>query len=156
MRWAKGHNQVAWRHARAVLLARHLSLPERLDGLLLLGVYLLAPMMVLGFGAALSLYMLGETLFPASLSALVAMMTFSAVGNYAAFFEIAAAMHLDDSRRRLRLLPLNFVNFLSSVLNVTRAFLTALLFDRLTGRGLTWEKTSRYRQNGPGAGDASP
>lgn len=144
MRWAKGHNQAAWRYTRAVLLAGHLSLRERVDGLLLLGVYLLAPLMVLGFGAALALHMLGEAMFPTSLSALVAMVTFSAVGNYAAFFEIAAAMHLDDSRRRLRLLPLNFINFLSSVLNVSRAFLGALLFDRT----LTWEKTSRYRQNG--------
>lgn len=150
MRWAKGHNQAAWRYARAVMMAGHLSPRERVDGLLLLGVYLLAPLMVLGFVAALALHMLGESLVPVSLSVLVAMVTFSAIGNYAAFFEIAAAMHLDDSRRRLRLLPLNFINFLSSVLNVSRAFVTALLFDRLAGRTLHWEKTSRYRRNGNG------
>jgi len=148
MRWAKGHNQVAWRYAWRTLRAPHLRLAERLDALLLLGVYLMAPLMLLGFMAAFLLYLLGVPVLPTWLSVLIAMVAFSAIGNYAAFFEIAAAMHLDNSRRRLRLLPLNFVNFLCSVLNVSRACVASVLFDKVGGRQMEWKKTSRYRDNG--------
>lgn len=148
MRWAKGHNQVAFRYGWATLWSRRLSLAERLDGVLLLGVYLLAPVLIAGFIAAYGLYLLGVPLLGTSALSLVGMVAFSSLGNYAAFFEIAAAMHLDNSRRRLRLLPLNFVNFLSSVLNVTRACFAAVFLDALFGRAFHWEKTSRYRRNG--------
>lgn len=148
MRWAKGHNQVALRYVWATMWSRRLSLAERIDGVLLLGVYALAPILIAGFLAAFGLYMLGVPVLGTSALTVVGMVAFSSLGNYAAFFEIAAAMHLDNSRRRLRLLPLNFVNFLSSVLNVTRACFSALFLDSLLGRSLQWEKTSRYRRNG--------
>ncbi len=150
MRWAKGHNQVARRYAWATLWSRRLSLAERIDGILLLGVYVLAPVLIAGFLAAFGLYMLGVPALGTSTTTLIGMVAFSSLGNYAAFFEIAAAMHLDNSRRRLRLLPLNFVNFLSSVLNVTRACFSALFLDTLLSRSLHWEKTPRYRRNGNG------
>ena len=151
MRWAKGHNQAAWRYAWGTLRSPLLGAWERIDAILLLGVYALAPLLLGGFVAAFALYLFGVHMLPTSLSIVIAMVAFSSIGNYAAFFEIAAAMHLDNSRRRLRLLPLNLVNFMSSVLNVTRASFSALFVDTLFRLSLTWEKTTRYRRNGNSA-----
>ena len=39
---------------------------------------------------------------------------FACVGNFAAFFEVAAAVHLDGHQRRLRLLPLLLTGFVVS------------------------------------------
>ena len=148
MRWSKGHNQAAFRYAWRTLVSRRVRALERLDALLLLGVYLLAPLLLLGFVAAFALYLLGAPLLPGGLLLVAGLACFSALGNYAAFFEIAAALHLDGSRRRLRLLPLNFINFLVSFVNITRACVTLVISDTLLKRDLRWDKTARYRRNG--------
>lgn len=156
MRWAKGHNQVALRYAWRLLRSPMVDRLERIDALLLLGVFALGPLLVLGFACALTLYFIGEPLLPNAALAVLAAVCFSAIGNYAAFFEIAVALHLDNSRRRLRLLPLNFINFLASVLNVCRACYSLLVHDILLRRELRWEKTARYRGNGNGNGNGKP
>ncbi|MEQ8493487.1 MAG: glycosyltransferase family 2 protein [Gammaproteobacteria bacterium] len=155
MRWAKGHNQVALRYAWRVLRSPMVGRLERIDALLLLGVFLLAPLLVVGFACAFALYLMGDPLLSNEALAVLGVVCFSSIGNYAAFFEIAAALHLDNSRRRLRLLPLNFVNFLASVLNVCRACYSLLVHDILLGRELRWEKTARYRGNGNGNGNGN-
>jgi len=148
MRWAKGHNQAALRYARQTLTSPHVRPAERIDALLLLGVYLIAPLLFMGFLAAFTLYLLGEPLLPSGAFVVFGLTSFGALGNFAAFFEIAAALHLDGSRRRLRLLPFNFLNFLASFINITRATLGLLFSDTLMKRELRWEKTARYRRNG--------
>lgn len=148
MRWTKGHNQVAFRYARRVLTNPLLSLPERIDGLLLLGVYGVAPLVLVGWLCSMVLYYLGEPFLPPALATIAFMVSFSSLGNFAAFFEIAAALRLDGSRERLRLLPLAFLGFLVSFVNVTRATLDQIVGDALFGRELRWEKTRRYRTNG--------
>ena len=57
-------------------------------------------------------------------------------------------LHLDGSRRRLRLLPLNFLNFLVSLINITRACFSLLVHDTLRRKELRWDKTARYRADG--------
>lgn len=147
MRWAKGHNQAALRYLFGVLTSRRLNFLERIDALLLLGVYVISPLLIVGFLCALSLYLFGELVLPSTLIVLVALVTFSAVGNFAPFFEIAAALHLDNSRRRIRIIPLNFIGFLVSLINVTRACFDLLIGDMLVGNELKWEKTPRYRDH---------
>ena len=101
MRWAKGHNQAMWRHTWRVLFAPGLSLPERLDGAALLGVYLMAPLLLVGWALAMVLFYTSGTPWLSGILALFSVMCYSAMGNFAAFFEIAAAAHLDGSRQRL-------------------------------------------------------
>ena len=43
---------------------------------------------------------------------------FTSLGNFAAFFEIAAAARLDGSRARIQLLPLTFLGFTVSAIVV--------------------------------------
>ena len=148
MRWAKGHNQVALRHLGSTLRTSGISAFARLDAVLLLGVYLLAPLLLLGFLCGFSLFLLGQPVLAGSALVVFGLVSFSALGNYAAFFEIAAALHLDGSRKRLRLLPLNFLNFLVSLINITRACGSLLFDDTLRGKQMRWDKTARYRANG--------
>lgn len=144
-RWAKGHNQAMVRHSLALLRCRGLSLTERLDGVLLLGVYLMAPLLMLGWVISLLLYfsVTAQVTTPALL--LLAFMGHSALGNFAAFFEIAAAVHLDRSHQRVRLLAFNWLGFLVSAVAIFRGVLEQLLLDRLPGKGFQWDKTVRYR-----------
>ncbi|MGE0384097.1 MAG: glycosyltransferase family 2 protein [Gammaproteobacteria bacterium] len=147
MRWAKGHNQVAWRHLGGVLRNPHLGALERLDAVLLLFVYLIAPLLLAGWACALSLYLLGASV-PGSTTVVLLLAAFAGLGNFAAFFEMAAAVHLDGSGARVRLLPLGFFSFLASFVNIIRAAASLAIGDALLGRDLHWAKTARYRRNG--------
>ena len=146
MRWAKGHNQAAFRYVWRVLFTHHVRFLERVDALLLLGVYTIAPLLLLGWVCALLLYFTGQQTIAAAGMLLFAFVSFSVMGNFAAFFEIAAALHLDRSGVRIRLLPLVFLSFLGSLISITRACLSLVFVDWLFDRELRWEKTSRYRR----------
>ena len=146
MRWAKGHNQAAFRYAWPLLFTPHVRLVERLDGLLLLGVYAVAPLLLAGWVCALLLYFYGEQTLASVGVVTFVFVGFGAMGNFAAFFEIAAALHLDGSGNRVRLLPLNFFNFLVSLVNITRACFGLIFVDYLFDRDMLWAKTRRYRR----------
>ncbi|MEM7469293.1 MAG: glycosyltransferase family 2 protein [Pseudomonadota bacterium] len=81
MRWAKGHNQVAMRYTLRTILSRRVKFVERIDAILLLGVYLIAPLLILGFIAASLLYMLGESVFGNAAFALVGFVAFGTLGQ---------------------------------------------------------------------------
>lgn len=146
MRWAKGHNQAAFRYLWPLLKTPHVGTIERIDGLLLLGVYGVAPLLLAGWVCALILYFSGEQTLASVGIATFVFVGFGAMGNFAAFFEIAAALHLDGSGNRVRLLPLNFFNFLVSLVNITRACFGLVFVDYLLDRDLRWAKTRRYRR----------
>lgn len=144
-RWAKGHNQVLARHGLAFLTSHHLSARERSDGLLLLLVFAMPPLLLLGWLLALALYFLNGSALLAQLIPLFALMTYTTAGNFAAFFEIAVAAMLDGSHRRLRLLPFNLLGFLVSLFAIS-ASVVGMLADHVFRRELVWDKTLRYRQ----------
>ena len=145
-RWAKGHNQALVRHSLPLLRNRDIPLAVRIDGLLLLGVYFMSPLLILGWCLSLLMYFTVslDVATPALLA--IAFMGHSALGNFAAFFEIAAAVHLDRSRRRVRLIAFNWLGFIVSAVAIARAVLEQALLDRLPGRGFHWDKTVRYRR----------
>lgn len=150
MRWARGHNDVAFRYIGPLLCSDKLRLAERIDAILLLGVYLMAPLLLLGWFAAMGLFLLGEQILPPAVAVVAAMVVFMTLGNFAAFFEIAAAMYLDGRRRGIRMLPLHFITFLVSLINVTRATLMSLAPRNGSNGGLRWDKTRRYsRERSP-------
>lgn len=148
MRWTKGHNQALYRHGWSMALCRHHGVMERIDGVALLGIYMMAPLMLLGWLLAILLFYSGGLALLGTAVMLFALMSYGSLGNFAAFFEIAAAVHLDGSRERIRLLPLNYFGFLVSMLSVSRAIFDQIFVDHLLGRELRWDKTARYRQGG--------
>ena len=143
MRWAKGHNQSLRRYTASVLLTKNLHFTERLDALLLLGVYAMAPIVLFGWVIGIFLFYCGEMRVFGGYLPLMALISYSTVGNTAAFFEIAAAVYLDGGKNRMRLLPLNFFNFMISTLSVTRAMVTYMA-TKAEGRQ-KWAKTERFR-----------
>jgi cellulose synthase/poly-beta-1,6-N-acetylglucosamine synthase-like glycosyltransferase len=142
MRWAKGHNQ-AMRSYLARIPGGDVNWWERVDGMLLLGVYLMGPVLFLGWVLAVVLFYTGVEI-GGGLTVL-ALGAFTTLGNFAAFFEIAAAARLDGSRQRIRLLPLTLFGFTVSLISVSRAAwqqARGLLFGRSE---LVWHKTERSR-----------
>lgn len=145
-RWAKGHNQALYRHIWKLLTMKGLRLTEKIDGIALLGVYAMAPLLIVGWVLVLLLFYLNASPLVSGAVALFALVSYSTLGNFAAFFQIAAATYLDGSRQRIRLLPLNYFGFLVSIFSIARATLDQVILDRLTRREFRWEKTARYRK----------
>ncbi|MGE0443308.1 MAG: glycosyltransferase family 2 protein [Gemmatimonadales bacterium] len=151
-RWARGHNQALAAYAsRMARKPDHLRALVAVDGLLLLGVFAVGPLLLIGWFLATALYYVG---FPIEYGILpvLSIATYSTLGNFAAFFEVATAARLDGSRNRIRLLPFLLFGFLVSLTSVSTATVTQL-FQWLRGEDHHWEKTERYR-NGNGGGDA--
>ncbi|RYF01883.1 MAG: glycosyltransferase family 2 protein [Comamonadaceae bacterium] len=144
-RWAKGHNQVLARHWWKFAKSPYLTLAQRIDGLLLLFVFVIPVIMLAGWCLALGLYFLNAGSLLSKLIPVFALMIYGTLGNFAAFFEIVIAVLIDGNRRRLRLLPLNLLGFMVSLFAISGA-VWSLLLDSLLKREMVWEKTVRYRK----------
>ncbi len=150
-RWARGHNQTLMRYFFRLLGNRRTRFAERLDGSMLLGIYWVSPVMLLGWLVGSILWYLGVN--KPGLIIILAVTTYSAVGNFAIFFEIATAAHIDGTRGRIKLLPFVFLGFLVSLVSVTRATLTQVFVRRKSGK-VEWEKTQHNGRPGNGNGVA--
>ena len=144
-RWAKGHNQAFLRHALPIATSPRLGPLERLDALALLGVYAMAPALLLAWALTIALFYLNGMRWLSGTVGLLALLSYGSLGNFAAFFEIAAAVHVDGNRGRARLLPLALMAFLVSVSSISRAALDQAV-DALLRRELRWDKTPRFRK----------
>ncbi len=143
MRWAKGHNQAMVNYSASLARPGYLSLLERLDGLLLLLVYAMGPALLVAWVLALILFYKGAYWEGTNLVLCAA--AFTALGNFAAFFEIAASARLDGCKQRIRLLPFTFLGFLVSMISVSRAAFQQVR-DGLLGAEQVWDKTERARR----------
>jgi cellulose synthase/poly-beta-1,6-N-acetylglucosamine synthase-like glycosyltransferase len=143
-RWAKGHNQVMVRYLWQFATSPYLTQMQRVDGLLLLFVFVIPLLMLTGWCLALVLYFLDAGSLLTLLLPFFALMIYGTLGNFAAFFEIVIAVLIDGNRKRLRLLPFNFLGFLVSLFAISGAVWSSLL-DRLFKREMVWNKTVRYR-----------
>jgi cellulose synthase/poly-beta-1,6-N-acetylglucosamine synthase-like glycosyltransferase len=144
MRWAKGHNQAMVAYGFELLFGKHrATLRERIDGFLLLGVYAMAPLTMIAWLLALGLFYEGVAPLQ-GIIALLAFTAYAATGNFAAFFEIAAAVRLDNTRQRICLLPFLVLGFVVSIFSVSRACVDQLMAP-ITGAQFHWDKTERFR-----------
>jgi cellulose synthase/poly-beta-1,6-N-acetylglucosamine synthase-like glycosyltransferase len=143
MRWAKGHNQAMVSYIVPTAMCSSLGWFERVDGVLLLGVYLMGPVLLLGWLLAVVLFYTGVQI-GGGLTVL-ALGAFTTLGNFAAFFEIAAAARLDGSRQRIRLLPLTLFGFTVSLISVSQAAWQQVQESLIGGAELVWDKTERSR-----------
>jgi hypothetical protein len=71
---------------------------------------------------------------------ILAVTSYSTLGNFAVFFEVATAAYLDGSRERIRLLPFILFGFLVSLVAVAGVTLTQVLY-RPRGQDILWHKT---------------
>ena len=149
-RWAIGHTDCLHRYLGPLLRSPCLTARAKWDGVFLLGVYLTAPLILLGWIATVILFFAGQTYLPVWVAFFLASTSCNAVGNFASFFEIGSSVLLDGAERRIRLLPLNVANFLFSTTTVAVA-LVKYYAGRARGHSLPWNKTERHR-NGNGNG----
>ncbi|MFZ6773868.1 glycosyltransferase [Undibacterium sp. SXout7W] len=144
-RWAKGHNQVLIRYWFPFVTSSYLTLRERVDGLLLLLVFIMPPLLLIGWLLAIILYFFNEGSLVSTLIPVFALMAYGTMGNFAAFFEITIAVLLDGNRHRLLLLPLNLFGFIISLFAISSS-VGSLFIDHIFKRDMVWEKTIRYRK----------
>jgi cellulose synthase/poly-beta-1,6-N-acetylglucosamine synthase-like glycosyltransferase len=143
-RWAKGHNQALRSYLFSMFFnRRRLPWIQVLDGVLLLGVFAVPMVLAFGWMCTIVLFYAG---YPPQWSKVTILLvsSFNTVGNFASFFQIAAASRLDGTRERIRMLPFMFLGFLVSTFAVGRATLSRASW--LRGRPLDWEKTERHRE----------
>ena len=142
-RWSRGHCLALGRHCGELFRSPYLSLGQKVDGLLLLAVYSVPPLLLSGIAANALLFLLGAT--PALEGVLISLFVvgYSAFGNFAPVYEIGAAELLDGMCERLYLLPYMFLLFVYNSWTVTCGAMDAL-GDWLKPRALVWEKTERF------------
>jgi cellulose synthase/poly-beta-1,6-N-acetylglucosamine synthase-like glycosyltransferase len=141
-RWAQGHNQTMARYAGKLIRSRRTGFFEKLDGLLLLGVYMMSPILLLGWSLALALWLMGIN--KPGLIIILAVTCYSTIGNFATFFEVGAATHLDGTGRRVTLMPFIFMGFLVSLFSVSRITVRQL-FPFSREQALYWHKTEHNK-----------
>jgi cellulose synthase/poly-beta-1,6-N-acetylglucosamine synthase-like glycosyltransferase len=144
-RWAKGHNQVLYRYWHQLLLSPFITSRQRIDGMMLLLVFSMPPLLLVGWLLALILYYLNAGSLVALFIPLMGLVAYGTLGNFAAFLEIVMAVLLDGHRRRIRLLPVNLLCFFASLVSITMALFESVT-DRMLGKELVWHKTLRYRK----------
>jgi len=144
-RWSRGHNRAMLRNLSAIVRSEHLSFIQRLDGVLLLLVYAIPPLLLGGLAANVVLFYMGAMPVIASILIGFFIVGYNAVGNFAPVYEIGAAELLDGGVERIYLLPLLFTLFLFNSAAVSAGVFDTI-GDVLKSRSVRWDKTGRARR----------
>ncbi len=144
-RWARGHSQVMFKYLMPLIKTPHLSLTEKIDGLLLLFIYATPFILLTGIVDSMVLFFIGEMQIMQSIIILIFIPAYNTFGNFAPFYQIAVASMLDGATNRILLLPFLFFNFLFNIWYVSLGFLDAVI-DVITRRKTLWQKTMRFRK----------
>ena len=143
-RWAKGHNQALFKYFWPVCVSDSLGFIEKLDALALLLVYTLAPLSLLSWCALIICSALEPTRAINFAAVPATFLIFAGFGNFAPFFQTAAAVRLDGSRERLRIMSFAFVGYFVNATAITSGLLS-IASDKIFRRALVWDKTARFR-----------
>jgi len=141
-RWARGHNEVMFRHLFGTLTSKYLSFKGKLDGVLLLFIYLMPVLLMLGIVNAIFLFFVDAISIVNSLTALALILAINAFGNFAPFFQVAIANYLDKRSDSLKLIPMFAFNFVLYIYYTSLGFFDSLT-DIFTKRDVYWNKTKR-------------
>jgi len=141
-RWARGHNEVMFKHLFSTFKSKYLSLKAKWDGILLLFVYIMPFLLIIGIANSIFLFFIDAITIVSSLTALVLILAINAFGNFAPFFQIAIANYLDGRKASLKLVPMFAFNFILYLFYTGLGFFDAVT-DIFTKRDIHWEKTKR-------------
>ena len=147
-RWSRGHNAVMFNYFFPLLKSPHLSFREKLDGLLLLLVYLVPFILLLGLCDSLTLFFLGEMEIFSSIYFLIFIGAYNTFGNFAPFYQVGTACLLDGLSKRILLLPFLLFNFTYNLWYISRGFWD-IVIDLIASRKPKWAKTERFRTKTP-------
>jgi cellulose synthase/poly-beta-1,6-N-acetylglucosamine synthase-like glycosyltransferase len=144
-RWARGHTQVMFAHWAKLPRSRYLSPLQKLDAMLLLGIYLVPPLLLSGLVSSLILFLTGSIPVWGTVIVTFFVVVYNAFGNFAPFYQVGSAGILDGMRQRLHLLPFMFFMYLYNTWAVSSGIIDATL-DAVGQRMPEWEKTQRFRR----------
>jgi len=140
-RWAKGHMQCAFKHLWPLIRSRNLRLKEKIDGFLLLNVYFVPILVGLAWIIGITLYFVQPPQWITFLWASLPMSVYSAVGNFAPFFEVGIGAYLDRRVRIYWLIPLLLLSFIYNVLICSKALLDLCISRVVGSKRSVWTKT---------------
>lgn len=142
-RWSRGHNQVMFRYLLKTILSPNMRFREKLDGILLLFVYMVPFLLALGHLDSLALFLVGEMNILSGWWVLLFIGAYNSFGNFAPFFEVGVALMVDGIRNEVKLLPLLMFNFYYYMWYISLGFLDSVA-DLFTRRKVKWAKTKRF------------
>ncbi len=125
-RWAIGHDQCFFDHFFETLKSPFLTFWQKVDGLLLLGVYVLPFLILIGWLTGILTYLAGSPWWISLFPAVLFIFSYSSFGNFAVFTEVGGGLFLDQRRRSIWLLPLILIGFFANVWVCSRAFFEAI------------------------------
>ncbi len=146
-RWSRGHTQVMLKSLIPLLKTKHLNFKEKVDGVLLLLIYLIPLIMIIGIPVSLALFFMGQMDIFDFVFIFILVAAYNSFGNFAPFFQIGTASFIDGATHRIKLLPLFFFCFLFNVLYISKGSGSAFL-DVIFKRTPEWQKTARFRKEG--------
>lgn len=144
-RWSRGHNSVMFRYLFPVIFSRHMSFREKLDGIMLLIVYMVPFLFLASMFDSIFLFFIGEMNVFVGWWAIFFLGAYNSYGNFAPFYEIATALMVDGIKKDVMLLPLITFNFYFYLWNISLGFLDAVA-DLITRRDVRWAKTQRFEK----------
>ncbi len=140
-RWAKGHMQCAFKHSLKVLKSSNLRPREKIDGLLLLGVYFMPILVLFSWVIGVPLLFIRHSQWLSMCWVFIPVSLYSFVGNFAPFFEVGIGAYLDGRTRAYWLIPLLIFTFLYNIPICTKA-LADLFISKILGKNCNhWDKT---------------
>jgi len=144
-RWSRGHTRCFIKYLIPMLKSKFLSWREKLDGTLLLSIYLLPLILMLGLIDSLILFYLGAMNIIHSSLVMLLLAVYNLFGNTGPFFQMAIGVLLDGGKQRLRLIPLIMISFIVYLFSTSKGGLDAII-DSIFMRKPVWAKTTRYRK----------
>jgi len=144
-RWARGHNEVMFRYFGKLITSKYLSFKEKIDGILLLFIYMLPALLLVGIISSVILFFLGELEIFSGLMFFIFVIALSSFGNFAPFFQIGIANFIDGRTYALRLIPLFSFNYVLYMLYISLGFWESLL-DFFRRKNPQWDKTERFKK----------
>ncbi len=145
-RWSRGHNQVMFKYFFPVLFSKNMDFREKVDGLMLLLVYLVPVLFGIGLLDSVLLFFLGEINILTGWWVIIFLGVYNSYGNFAPFYEISTAALIDGIKNDVLLLPLLTFNFYFYLWNITLGFIDAIA-DSISGRYVHWVKTERFAKS---------
>ncbi len=144
-RWSRGHTQVMLKSFFPLFKTKHLNAKEKMDGSMLLLIYLIPLIMIIGIPISMMLFFLGQMNLIDFILIFILVAAYNSFGNFAPFYQIGTANFLDGATDRIKMLPLFFFCFLFNVLYISKGAWSGIL-DIILKRNPEWQKTTRFRK----------
>jgi len=140
-RWAKGHMQCFFKHFPTLIRSGNLSLREKIDGALVLGMYFVPVLVGLSWLLGAVIFFFFPVDWFDSVWTLLPVFMYSSAGNFASFLEVGAGLYLDRRMRVSWIIPVLLFSLVLNVFICSKA-LFDLAFARANGKKAhTWAKT---------------